>query len=45
MRSRGLLDAVNDPSLQKQISRLDLQKALDYAFPGPQSSPSPGKKP
>lgn len=40
MQSRRLLDAVNDPSLQKELGRLDLQKALDYAFPLPQASPS-----
>ena len=45
MRSRALLDAVNDPSLQKKLGGLDLQKALDYAFPNPQTSPSPRKKP
>lgn len=45
MQSRALLDAVNDPSLQKKLSALDLQKALDYAFPKPQTSPTPHKKP
>lgn len=45
MQSRALLEAVNDPSLQKKLTGLDLQKALDYAFPPPQNSPSPEKKP
>jgi hypothetical protein len=45
MQSRALLDAVNDPSLQKKLLGLDLQKALDYAFPVPEASPSPDKKP
>jgi hypothetical protein len=45
MGSRALLDAVNDPSLQKKLGGLDLRKALDYAFPNTQASPSPAKKP
>lgn len=45
MQSRALLEAVNDPSLQKKLTGLDLQKALDYAFPTPQASTSPDKKP
>lgn len=45
MGSKALLDAVNDPSLQKKLMGLDLQKALDYAFPVPQASPTPAKKP
>ena len=45
MGSKALMDAVNDPSLQKKLTGLDLQKALDYAFPVPQASPSPLKKP
>jgi hypothetical protein len=45
MRSKELLEAVNDPSLQKKLTSLDLQKALDYAFPSPLPSPSPHKKP
>ena len=45
MRSKALLDAVNDPSLQKKLSVLDLQKALDFAFPAPRPSPPPKKKP
>lgn len=45
MRSPALLEAVNDPSLQKKLTALDLQKALDYAFPNPQASPTPEKNP
>ena len=45
MQSRALLDAVNDPSLQKKLSGLDLQKALDYAFPVPEAAPSSDKQP
>ena len=45
MQSRALLDAVNDPSLQKKLEGLDLKNALDYAFPAPQPSPTPKKKP
>lgn len=45
MQSKELLEAVNDPSLQKKLTGLDLQKALDYAFPSPLPSPSPHKKP
>ena len=45
MQSRALLEAVNDPSLQKKLTGLDLQKALDYAFPATQDSPSPEIKP
>jgi hypothetical protein len=32
-----LLDAVSDPSLQKLIMNLDLEKALDYAMPPDQN--------
>jgi hypothetical protein len=45
MGSPELLKAVNDPALQKKLAGVDLQKALDYAFPPPQASPSPHKKP
>lgn len=44
-RNPALLAAVNNPGLQKKLSGLDLEKALDYAFPKPQASPSPHKKP
>lgn len=44
MQSRTLLEAVKDPALQKKLTSLDLQKALDYAFPLPQNSPPPVKK-
>lgn len=43
--SPELLKTVNDPSLQKKLVAVDLQKALDYAFPTPQASPSPHQKP
>lgn len=39
MQNRALLDAMQDPGLQKQLTEFDLQKALDYAFP----TPSPKK--
>ncbi len=45
MQNKALLEAVNDPTLQKKLAGLDLQKALDYAFPKPQASPSSEKKP
>ena len=45
IQSRALLDAVRDPSLQKKLADLDLQKALDYAFSVPQDSQSSEKKP
>ena len=45
MQSKALLNAVNDPALQKKLSGIDLKKALDYAFPVPQASPTPKKKP
>lgn len=39
MQNRALLNAMQDPVLQKQLTEFDLQKALDYAFP----TPSPKK--
>ena len=39
VRNRSLLDAVSDPSLQKLIMNLDLEKALDYAMP-PEQNPT-----
>ncbi|TSA37274.1 MAG: hypothetical protein D4R65_01100 [Verrucomicrobiaceae bacterium] len=35
MQNRALLNAMQDPVLQKQLTEFDLQKALDYAFPTP----------
>lgn len=35
MQNRALLEAVQDPALQKQLTEFDLEKALDYAFPQP----------
>lgn len=43
MQNKALLSAMQDPVLQKQLTEFDLQKALDYAFPTPQASPSPKK--
>jgi len=43
MQSKELLEAAQDPALQKQLAGFDLQKALDYAFPTAQASPE--KKP
>jgi hypothetical protein len=45
MQSRSLLNAATDPSLQKLIMALDLEKALDYAMPPKQNPPSPNKTP
>ena len=45
IQSPALLKAVQDPAFQKQLAAFDLQKALDYAFPTAQASPSPEKKP
>ncbi|MEI6072639.1 MAG: hypothetical protein WCS31_12655 [Verrucomicrobiae bacterium] len=45
MQNKALFEAVQDPALQKQLSEFNLQKALDYAFPSEQSSPSHKKKP
>jgi hypothetical protein len=45
MQSRSLLNAATDPSLQKLIMALDLQKALDYAMPPKQNPPFPNKTP
>jgi len=41
---QSLLDAANDPALTKQLKNVDLQKALDYAVPSAEASPSPKKK-
>jgi len=41
----SLIAAAGDPALQKQLAGFDLQKALDYALPVPQSSPPHKKKP
>ncbi|MEI6033176.1 MAG: hypothetical protein WCS65_02700 [Verrucomicrobiae bacterium] len=45
MQSKALLQVVQDPDLQRQLKGFDLQKALDYAFPTAQSSPSHKKIP
>ena len=41
MQNKALFDAVQDPAFQKLLMEFDLQKALDYAFPKPQPSPTP----
>lgn len=43
IQSRTVLNAATDPSLQKLILALDLEKALDYAMP-PKQNPNPSKK-
>jgi len=43
--SRSLLEAAQDPVLQKKFTEFDLQKALDYAVPTPQPSPPSPKNP
>lgn len=45
LQSRTLLNAATDPSLQKLIMSLDLEKALDYAMPPAQNPTSPKKTP
>jgi hypothetical protein len=45
LQSRSLLNAATDPSLQKLIISLDLQKALDYAMPPKQNPLLPNKTP
>jgi len=45
LQSRSLLNAATDPSLQKLIISLDLEKALDYAMPPKQNLNSPKKTP
>jgi hypothetical protein len=45
MRNKKLLDAATDPELSKLLLSLDLQKALDYALPPEQASPTPNPKP
>ena len=45
LRNSALMQAVSDPSLQKLVMSLDLQKALDYAMPPDQSPPTSKSKP
>ena len=45
VRNRSLLDAVSDPSLQKLVMSLDLEKALDYAMPPAQNPTIKKSKP
>ena len=44
MTSKAILDAANDPELAKLFKNFDLQKALDYAVPSADASPTPKKK-
>ncbi len=41
MQNPKLFQAVSNPELSKLLLKIDLQKALDYAVPTPQSSPPP----
>lgn len=45
LQSRTILDAATDPSLQKLVMSLDLQKALDHAFPPAQNPAVPKPTP
>ena len=45
MQSRTILNAATDPSLQKLVAELDLEKALDRATAPKQNPPAPKKKP
>lgn len=45
MRSRTILNAATDPSLQKLVMEIDLEKALDRAAPTKQNPTAPTKKP
>ncbi len=45
MQSPKVLRAATDPELSKLLMSLDLQKALDYALPPAQSSPTPASQP
>ena len=42
--NNALIDAANDPELAKLLKKFDLQKALDYALPSADASPTPKKK-
>ena len=44
MRSQAIIDAANDPEVQKLLTNFDYQKALDYAVPTAEASPTPKKK-
>lgn len=44
-QSRTILEAATDPSLQKLVMSLDLQKALDHALPPAQNPAVPKPKP
>ena len=45
LQSRTILEAATDPSLQKLVMSLDLQKALDHALPPAQNPAVPKPKP
>ena len=42
--SKAILDAANDPEIINLLKNFDLQKALDYALPPADDSPTPKKK-
>ncbi len=44
MSNKSLLEAAGDPALMKLLQSFDLQKALDYAVPSAEASPTPKKK-
>jgi len=45
IRNKKLIDAATDPEFSKLLMNLDLQKALDYALPSAQASPTPNPTP
>ncbi|MFM8981516.1 MAG: hypothetical protein ACKOLA_01180, partial [Spartobacteria bacterium] len=45
MQSRTVMNAATDPSLQKLVMSLDLEKALDRATATKQNPATPSKKP
>lgn len=45
LQSRTLMNAATDPTLQKLVIELDLEKALDHATPKKQNPTPPTKKP
>ena len=42
--NKAVIEAANDPELAKLLKKFDLQKALDYAVPSAEASPTPKKK-
>ena len=45
LQSRTVMNALTDPSLQKLVTEIDFEKALDRALATPQNPPPPKKKP